>query len=99
MAIINHFIRNKIKTLVREENQILQKNNRLIIRSIVDFVVVKIFLKEKEELKKSKKILNSLPNIRANITKYQILFYIILYFFIKSLEIGIYAVLGYYVLK
>ena len=99
MAIINYFVRKKIRELVREENQIFQKNNRLIIRSITDFIVIKIFLKENDEIEKSKKILDTLPKVRTNITKYQIIFYIMLYFFIKSLEIWIYAVLWYYVIK
>ena len=98
MIIINYFIRNKIKALVRQDNKIFQKNNQLIIRNITDFIIVKIYGQEKNELNKSKQILKPLPNIRKDIRKYQIVFYIMLYFFIKSLEIGIYAILGYYVL-
>jgi tRNA U55 pseudouridine synthase TruB len=99
MIAVNIFIKNKMKDLVRTENEIFKQNNRLTIKAIMEFLLIKIFNKEQHEIQLSEKIVKDLPTLRAKIAKYQILFYVLLFFFIKSLEIGIYGFLGYLVWK
>ena len=99
MIVVNIFIKNKMKDLVRAENEIFKQNNRLTIKAIMEFLLIKIFNKEQHEIQLSEKIVKDLPTLRAKIAKYQILFYVLLFFFIKSLEIGIYGFLGYLVWK
>jgi len=99
MIAVNIFIKNKMKDLVRAENEIFKQNNRLTIKAIMEFLLIKIFNKEEHEIQLSEKIVKDLPTLRAKIAKYQILFYVLLFFFIKSLEIGIYGFLGYLVWK
>jgi len=99
MIAVNIFIKNKMKDLVRAENEIFKQNNRLTIKAIMEFLLIKIFNKEQHEIQLSEKIVKDLPTLRAKIAKYQILFYVLLFFFIKSLEIGIYGFLGYLVWK
>ena len=99
MIAVNIFIKNKMKDLVRAENEIFKQNNRLTIKAIMEFLLIKIFNKEQHEIQLSEKIVKNLPTLRAKIAKYQILFYVLLFFFIKSLEIGIYGFLGYLVWK
>ena len=99
MTLLNFFIKKKITKLLNYENQIFKEDTHLKVRSIANFLLIKIFNKENYEINKTKEVLSKLPDLRANIHKYQILFYIFLFFLIKSLEIWIYSVLWYYVIK
>jgi len=87
MTLLNFFIKKKITKLLNYENQIFKEDTHLKVRSIANFLLIKIFNKENYEINKTKEVLSKLPDLRANIHKYQILFYIFLFFLIKSLEI------------
>ncbi len=99
MYFLNSYIRKKIKKYIEAENEIYEKDSRLVIKIINEFLLIKIFWKTKQELNYSKQILNDLPKYRSNIKKNQVLLYSSLFLFIKVLEFSVYFFVWSFVLK
>jgi len=99
LFLVNYFVRKKIWKLVKKQNKYMEINTKLLVKMINEFLIIKIFNKEKLELKKSKKILDKLPSLEENVRKYQIIFYVLLFFTIRLLELMIYIWVWYYILQ
>ncbi len=99
MYSLNSYIKRKIKKYVKAENEIYEKDSRLIIKIINEFLLIKIFWKTNQELNYSKQILKDLPKYRSNIRKHQVILYSSLFFFVKILEFSTYFFLWSLVLK
>jgi len=99
MHFLNTFVKGKVKKYVEEENKMYEDDTRLTVKIINDFLLVKIFNKQNQEIEKSNKIISKLPKLREKIRWYQMIFYVALFFFLKSLEYGAYLLIWYFVLK
>ena len=99
LFVVNYFVRKKIWEIVKKENYYREVNTKLMVKMINEFLTIKIFNKEKLELEKSKDILEKFPSLREDIRKYQVLFYVLLFFVIRFLELMIYVWIWYYILQ
>ena len=99
MYLLNSYISKKIKYYTEKENRLYEESTKLMVKIIDNFTTVKLFNKKELELKKSEQILKQHPYLREKIRSYQILFYNLLFWFIKTLEYGSYIVIWYFILQ
>ena len=97
--LLNLFTIKKVKYYSDKENEVYENNSKIMVKIIWDFLTVKFFWKEKEELFKSKENLNNLYKYWPLIKKYQSVIYSALFFAIKWLEILIFLYIWYSVIK
>ena len=99
MFLLNLFTIKKIKYYSNKENEIYEESSKVMIKMLSEFLVIKIFWKEKNELNKSKKLLDKIPYYWPKRSKYQSLFYSSLFFVLKWLEISIFVYIWYFIIK
>jgi len=97
--ILNSIIAKKIRKYTKEENIVYENSSKILVKLIWEYLTIKIFNKEIEELNKSKEILKQHPFYRANIAKYHTILFLSLFFFIKSLELWAYVYVWYFIIK
>ncbi len=96
---LNYLFKKKIAELSKKENVLFEQSDRVFVRIINENLIIKLFNKSQNELKKSSDILTQIPKIVTKRTGMQSLTYVTLYLCLKWLEIFIYVYIGIQVLE